>query len=256
MLALSQSLPKAGAKDYNLGQIDRFAGMAALGGATVLTFPELYLTGYNLGEELRGLAESLDGPAVSTLRRIAQRHAVSLIVGMPERDGNQIFNTAVAIGTDGALLGRYRKIHLFGDEEPKLFTPGEAISIVKINEMVLGLAICYDIELPEMARALVREGATHIAVPTANMHPYIEVPTTVVRARALENEVGIIYANLHGREGNLAYTGLSAIVGSNGRDLVRAGDGEAFLMTDACVRGNNLTNTQTIDLRLNALRPH
>lgn len=258
MPALLQCRPAAADKDANLATMRRAAILAAGGGADVLVLPELFLTGYNLGSRLIGLAEPLDGPSLRAAADIARDAGVAIVFGMPERDGDSVYNTAVAVDRDGRLAGRYRKIHLFGGDEAAIFTPGEGVSVVRLGRHRVGLAVCYDIEFPEMTRALVAAGADLVCVPTANMAPYVEVPTTLVRARALENGVPVVYANLCGREGDLAYTGLSAIVGFDGRDIARAGSaGDAFLCAAAAAvevpDGHPLASTQRRDLRAGAL---
>lgn len=260
MLALFQGLPEAASKRANIATIETMAASAASAGAALIVFPELFLTGYNIGRpSLWSLAEPLDGQSVAAIAEIAKSNAIGIIFGMPERDGARVFNAAVAMDASGAVVGRYRKIHLFGAEEAATFSAGETVCVVAIDRWSVGLAICYDIEFPEMARAFVRSGADLIAVPTANMEPYREVPTTLVRARALENGVGVLYANLAGQEGSLTYTGMSCIVGPDGRDLARAGmEGQALLCCSAAAvtpggAGRECPSTQLHDLRADIL---
>ncbi|WP_181703297.1 carbon-nitrogen hydrolase family protein [Chthonobacter albigriseus] len=257
MPALLQCLPVAADKTANLATLRRTAFLASQCGADVLVMPELFLTGYNLGDRLAGLAEPLDGPSVAAARAIARETRTALVFGLPERDGYDVYNTSVAIDRDGSLAGRYRKIQLFGDIEPTIFTPGDRTEVVTLAGLKVGLAICYDIEFPEIARSLKRAGAELICVPTANMTPFIDVPTTLVRARALENGVPVVYANLAGAEGDLAYTGLSGIIGFDGRDIARAGaSGEVFLAcrTEAirAPAAHPMLSTQHRDLKLDA----
>lgn len=259
MPALFQSSATPGDKPANIAAIARAAAAAASTGAQIITFPELFLTGYNLGTRLRDLAEPIDGPSVGAISDIARTHGIAIVLGMPERDGDRVFNTALAVDATGAVAGRYRKIHLFGDDEPSIFTPGEGLTVITVGPFKVGLAICYDIEFPELARALARGGADLIAVPTANMLPYTEVPTTAVRARALENGVAVIYANLIGTDGSLTYTGGSAIVGFDGHDRCRAGFGTEALLSctsESVLPSANphpLASTQLRDVRPEAL---
>jgi predicted amidohydrolase len=254
MPALLQALPRLGDKRANLKTIDHYASVAALAGAQFICFPELFLTGYNLGSALKLLAEPIDGPSVNQLSDIARRHGVGLIVGMPESDGKRVFNSAVAVDSKGRIAGVGRKLQLFGKLEPQIFTPGDSLTIVTMGAIRIGLMICYDVEFPELARALTRNGAEVICVPTANMSPYVEVPTTLVRARALENGIPVVYANLCGMEGDLTYTGLSGIVGFDGIDRARGGiASEGFLHAslDSLIgqAGHPLRSTQLWDLR-------
>jgi predicted amidohydrolase len=259
MAALLQALPKPADKTANLTTIARYAGMAAQAGAEFLCCPELFLTGYNLGTELRNLAEPLNGPSVHRLREIAKRSGVGLVVGFPERDGCRTFNSAVAIDAAGDLAGCYRKIQLFGAIEPQIFTPGDGLVIARMGKRRIGLAICYDIEFPEISRGLARAGAEMICAPTANMAPFAQVCTTLVRARALENGVAVVYANIAGQDGDLLFIGGSAIVGFDGRDVARAGTvGECFLHARAsdtvpATKNHPLRSTQLQDLRAEAV---
>lgn len=257
MFALYQGTARPGDAAYNLSVIERASAAVAAAGARLLVLPELFLSGYRLDEGMKASAQPLEGGSVAALRRIAAAHGVALIVGLPEQEGDLLFNTAIAIDASGQLAGAYRKMHLFGPDEARWFTPGTEPCVVEIDGLRIGLAICYDIEFPEMARALVQAGAQMICVPTANMHPYVSVPTTLVRARTLENGVPVIYANLCGSCGPLAFTGDSCIVAYDGIDRARAGtaDCEALLMCQAKSlfapsRDDPLCSTQTRDLRL------
>lgn len=255
MPALLQALPVARDKSANIATIAKYARITASVGAEFLCCPELFLTGYNLGNELSELAEPLDGPSVTRLREIATAEGVGLIVGLPERAGKDIYNSAVAIDAGGTLLGACRKIQLFGAVEPGIFTPGDKLSVVQMGDHRIGLAICYDIEFPEIPRELTRAGAEIICAPTANMAPYTEVTTTLVRARALENGVAVVYANIAGQDGDLRFIGGSAIVGFDGTDAARAGQsGERFLhaAADEIIApafDHPLRSTQLRDLR-------
>ncbi|MBL0374334.1 carbon-nitrogen hydrolase [Rhizobium sp. KVB221] len=256
MLALWQAPSNAGSKPANIAAMERAACAASAIGAKIITFPEMFLTGYNIGRSaIHNLAETIEGESVAAIAEISRRHSIAIIFGMPERLGSVVHNSAVAISDGGQIVGVYRKIHLFGDEESKTFAPGNDICVAVVGTLRIGLAICYDVEFPEMGRALAAKAADIICAPTANMMPYVEVPTTVVRARALENGVPMIYANLCGREGSLHYTGMSCIVDAYGRDLARAGDGTVLLTCDLpdTSTHSHYISRQSIDLRADLL---
>ncbi len=252
MLSIYQAAAVFGDKQANLERLRRVCASAALAGSRLIVCPELFLTGYNLKDRAGELAEPVDGPLVLGVREIARDAGIAIVVGFPERDGGEVYNSAMIVGEDGEIAALYRKIHLFGDEEARQFRPGAGLQVAHLPIGRVGLAICYDIEFPEVARTLARAGAELIVVPTANMMPFVEVPTTLVRARALENGVAVAYANHCGREGELVYAGLSAIVGADGRDLARAGTDNEALMTvslDALKGGAIPLSTQAADLR-------
>lgn len=201
-------------------------------GTEVAVFPELFTTGYNIGDRVHQLAEPIDGSSITQLREIAQSSGVALICGFAERMDQSIYNSAVAISSNGDLLAHHQKVFLFGEQERSVFTAGTGFSVFQIGNHQCALSICYDIEFPEAVRDVARRGAQILFNPTANMTPYFNVPTTMVRARALENGIAIVYANLCGVEAHQEYTGLSAIIGPDGKDLARAGSQQTILIAD------------------------
>jgi 5-aminopentanamidase len=220
-------------------------------GATVAVFPELFVTGYNIGDNIKNYAEPITGSFITTLSSIAKQHNIAIICGFPEQTHNAVFNSAVAINRSGNVVGHHRKVFLFGDQEKTMFTSGNQFTTFDLDDVCCGLSICYDIEFPETTRDMVRQGAKVIFNPTANMQPYSEVPLTLARARALENGIVVVYANLCGEENGLSYTGLSAIIGPDGKDLARAGDGPTILfcsINPKNLASNNVFSTQLTDL--------
>ncbi|MGF1476535.1 MAG: carbon-nitrogen hydrolase family protein [Geminicoccaceae bacterium] len=227
-----QEQPALGAPEVNLKRIGVLLEAAARLDVAIALFPEMFLTGYNVGARIRDLAEPEAGAVETRLSAMARETGVALVAGLPQRRGEQVYNVALAIDRDGSVRARYAKMHLFGEIERSLFTAGREPVTASLAGHLLGLAICYDIEFPETGRMLAERNVVAIVVPTANMTPYWEVPTTLARARALENGVAVAYANLAGIEDDLTYTGLSAIVGPDGRDLARAGTEPAVLVAD------------------------
>lgn len=216
-----------------LGRLESFAAEARDLGCTLLVTPEMYLTGYNIGRaEVERLAEPHDGLIATAVARIAREVGIAILFGFPEKvaDTNQIFNAAQLVDSTGTRLCTYRKTHLFGDVDDRQFSAGKSRSaVVDLDGWKVAVAICYDIEFPELARACALDGAEILLVPTANMVPYLSVPNRLVPARAEENGVFVAYANYVGTEGDFTYCGLSCICDPAGDDLARAGRGEALL---------------------------
>jgi 5-aminopentanamidase len=229
---VNQSLPVFGNAKANLATIERDCGSARSFGLDVAVFPELFLTGYNIGEKVNDLAEEVGGMSVSRLREIAADNGVAIVTGFAERRGTELFNSAIAISAQGQIRGHHNKVFLFGAREKQAYSAGSSFPVFELAGRACGLAICYDIEFPEVTRDLKKRGAEVVFVPTANMEPYFEVPTTLVRARALESGIAIVYANLSGTESNQTYTGLSAVVLPDGKDLARAGRDSCVLICD------------------------
>jgi predicted amidohydrolase len=234
-LALDQSAPTTGGSAGALDRLDRAAKAAAAGGASLLITPEMALTGYNIGAHaVRAAAEPVGGPMLAAIAGIAARHRIALLAGFPELGADDhVYNAVHLVDNQGRGRATYRKTHLYGAVDRAQFTPGEALSApVELDGWSFGLAICYDIEFPEFARAQALAGVDAILVPTANMAPYYGVPTRIVPARAEENEIYVAYANYCGCEREFTYCGLSCVCGPDGADLARAGSGEEMIFAD------------------------
>jgi predicted amidohydrolase len=171
---------------------------AAAAGATLVVAPEAAMHPFGGPDDpLAPIAEPLDGPFVSGLSAVASRLRVTVLAGMFESvpgDSSRAFNTVVALGPDGELVGSYRKQHLFdalGWLESKRLTPGDPAQrlVFPCGDVTVGVMTCYDVRFPELARALVDDGAQLIALPSAWVAGPLkeEQWTTLVRARAVEN---------------------------------------------------------------------
>ena len=225
---------------------DRACANAKSNGADLVIFPEMGVTGYNIGaDRIRNLAEPHDGAMVERLMAMAKRHAIGIVCGFPEANGQNIFNSAVLINSSGTVQSICRKVHLFGDVDREVFSPAEGLcSLVHVGDWTVGLAICYDIEFPELVRSYALAGADIIIVPTANMLPYVGVPKRMIPARAEENEIYIAYANRVGVEGAFQYCGLSCVIGPDGFDIARAGEALKDEMIFAEISKNELKSVR------------
>src|SRR5919106_2196098 len=100
-LAVYQGPGASGDVPGNLAIIRRVAAHAAAEGASLVVFPELFTTGYNLGTRLRELAEPLSGPSLEAIGAAAADCGMAILTGFCERDRDRLFNSAVLIGRDG-----------------------------------------------------------------------------------------------------------------------------------------------------------
>lgn len=231
-IAIYQCEGKPACTKDNLEFLHRTAREAAEQGAQFLICSEMFLTGYNIGDKVFELAETADGPSMQIAAQIAREENIALLYGYPERLETSVFNSAILIDRNGSMLANYRKTHLYGQLENRLFQQGNDLVIVELEGVRVGLLICYDVEFPEAVRTLALAGAELIAVPTALMEPYCKVSQLVVPTRAYENQVFVAYANRCGQEVDLQYCGLSCIIGPDGNDLVRAGTAKGLYVAD------------------------
>ncbi|MET7477561.1 carbon-nitrogen hydrolase family protein [Streptomyces sp. NPDC005648] len=237
--ALLQSSGRPGSVGENLKVLDAAAGRAAAAGAALLAAPEMFLTGYAIGDDIGRLAEPADGDSADAIADIAARHGLAIAYGYPERDGGSdgtggtVFNSAQLISAQGDRLANYRKTHLFGRFERDHFTPGgQPVVQAELDGLTVGLMICYDVEFPENVRAHALAGTDLLVVPTAQMHPFQFVAEAMIPVRAFENQMYVAYVNRVGQEGEFDFVGLSALAGPDGVARTRAGRGEELVLAD------------------------
>jgi predicted amidohydrolase len=120
------------------------------------------------------------------LGALAKRLHVNIVAGLIERDGKTAYNTAVLIGRDGKLAGKYRKVSLPREEVEGGLTPGSEFPVFDLDFGRVGILICWDIQFPEGARRLADLGAEVILLPiwggTEPLYP----------ARSIENQVYLV----------------------------------------------------------------
>ena len=194
--------------------------------ADLMVFPELFLTGYSIRDKIQELAEPINSELLGPLSDHVKERQCACIFGMPERDTVQkgrIFNTAVFIDKRGNI-NQYRKFYLvnFGPfEEKRYFHEGSDLPLLEVNNVKLGIIICYDIFFPELAKAYALRGADLIvcisAAPNVS-RPFFE---TMIPARAVESTVFFAYANLIGPEKNMTFWGGNTVVNARGKQLVK-----------------------------------
>ncbi|WRZ94114.1 carbon-nitrogen hydrolase family protein [Streptomyces sp. NBC_01007] len=245
--ALLQSSGRPGSIVENLKVLDEAAGRAAAAGAGLIVTPEMFLTGYAIGDDIARLAEPADGDSADAVAEIATRHGLAVAYGYPEREagrgagedstaeaGARVFNSAQLISADGTRLANYRKTHLFGCFEHDHFTPGDQPVVqAELDGLQVGLMICYDVEFPENVRAHALAGTDLLLVPTAQMHPFQFVAESVVPVRSFENQMYVAYVNRTGPEGEFEFVGLSTLASPDGVARARAGRGEELVLADA-----------------------
>jgi N-carbamoylputrescine amidase len=208
--------------DQNLVKAVERVREAAGQGAKVICLPELFRTQYFCQREdtsLFDLAEPIPGPTTQAISEVAQASKAVVITSIFERRAAGIYhNTAVTIGSDGAVAGIYRKMHIPDDPlyyEKFYFTPGDlGFRALPTEQAKIGTLICWDQWYPEGARLTALCGAEILFYPTAiGWHPaekqqYGAVQhdawRTIQRAHAIANGVYVAVVNRVGHEtGNI-----------------------------------------------------
>ena len=168
-IALAQIRCRPGDVAANTRTIVDQVRAAAARGCDVIALPEMSDTGYHMPTIVR-TASTWDGGVFGEISAVAAETRIAVVVGLSERVGGDIYNTALVLGPDGALIAKYRKTHLITAEpvcEQNTIRPGDALVLCDIAGFRAGLLTCYDIRFPELARKLVLAGAEILFVPAA-----------------------------------------------------------------------------------------
>jgi len=217
---LAQLSPRVGDKEANISRMEKAIKTTD---PDLAVFGELFLSGYMARDNLRTLAETIPGPAIKSILKIAKNHSTHIIFGMPERDtkAKLLYNTSVLVTPDG-VIEKYRKIHLanFGPfEEGIYFGRGRDPKVVETKLGKIGLMICYDAFLPELARTLSLRGADILAIVSAAPNTSKHFFDTVLPARAIENTVFVLYCNIVGTELGMVFEGGTQAIGPRGETI-------------------------------------
>jgi predicted amidohydrolase len=168
--------------------LEEFAALTAEAGrqkADIVCLPE-GITVAGTGKSYADVAEPVPGPSTEFLGKYAREHRLYVVAGLYERDGRAIYNTAVLLGRDGQLVGKYRKVCLPREEIDGGLTPGKDYPVFDTDFGRVGLMICWDVHFPEVARELAAGGAEVVFLPIWGGNE------TLAKARAIENQVYLV----------------------------------------------------------------
>lgn len=223
-------------RDENLRMARELLERAADAGAVLAVLPE-YVDYLGPGKTAPK-PERDDGEFAQFFSAAAQElgmwvHAGSFHEAGP--DESRTYNTSLIFDPSGALVARYRKIHLYDVEIPgrvsyhesKSVAPGSSPVVASIDGVPTGLSICYDLRFPELYRRLAVEGAARVLVVPAAfmMHTGRDHWEVLLRARAIENQCYVVAAGQIGNhEPGRTCFGRSMIVDPWGTVIAQAPD--------------------------------
>ncbi len=231
-------------RDANLDRIAALLEQAAGQGCRLAALPEVA----NVRAEPVRLsdAEPIPGPTTERLASHARQlgmwvHAGSMLERSPDAEP-RVFNTSVLIDPHGRIEARYRKVHLFdvdlsdgsSHRESQAVAPGRDVVTGCVDDVAVGMTVCYDLRFPELYRLLTVRGARILFIPSAftvltgQAHWH-----ALMRARAIENQAFVVApAQLGATDGASACYGHSLIVDPWGEILAEAADTESVIVAN------------------------
>ncbi|XP_063905835.1 omega-amidase NIT2 isoform X2 [Zophobas morio] len=221
-------------RQKNLQNASRLIDEAKTNGAQVVALPECFNSPYGT-KFFDEYAESIpDGPTSKMLSACAKKNSIFLIGGtFPERDNNKLYNTCTVWNPAGDMIAKFRKMHLFDIDIPggitfkesEILSGGNELVTFNINEITVGLGICYDLRFEELAKLYRKKGAFNMT--TGPLHWEL-----LQRARALDNQVYVFAISpARGEKGYIAW-GHSQITDPWGKVVAQAKHGEEIIYSD------------------------
>ena len=211
--ALIQMDSKFGEIEHNIATAERLIDDAVAGGAEVILLPEYWSTAFfpaTRDYACYDLAAPDTGPAIGAMKAKAMQHRLHIIATIFERDGSDLcYDTAMLIGPDGRIIGKYRKTHIGGERhvvidgkldtdlgiESIYFRTGSRYPVFRIGEWNVGITLCYDTYFPEAVRCLALGGAEVIMAPFGIADTKDTLWRELLATRAFENMAYVLAAN-------------------------------------------------------------
>ena len=231
-ISLGQMDVHIGEPERNMEHVREWVGEAARRGSQLVLFPELWDTGYAL-ERAGELASRLGEGRFAEVGALAKEYGLYVAGSLMEDRDGQACNCLAVFGPDGELLGAYRKLHLFRlMEEEKYLTEGDQPLSLEMPWGNTGLAICYDLRFPELFRRYALEGSRMVLLPSEWPHPRLAHWRTLLRARAIENQMYVVACNRVGTSKDAHFFGHSTIVDPWGETVIEGGESEMLLTAE------------------------
>ena len=199
----------------------------------VIVLPELWSTGYAL-ERAAALASPEGVLDAEFLGGLARELGTAFAGGsVLASRGGQVFNHAQVIDREGRYLAGYDKAHLFRlMDEDRYLAAGSAPLWFELGGMCCSAVICYDIRFCELPRRLAVGGTELLFVSAEWPTPRVEHWRTLLRARAIENQMFVAACNRCGVTDGTRFAGRSVLIAPDGAVLAEAGADEEIIWAD------------------------
>lgn len=206
---------------------------AALEKPDVIILPEMWNTSYML-KDIHNLADNNGQPSAGLIQNLSKELGINIIAGsIADKRQGKVYNTSYVFAKSGERLAQYSKTHLFGlMQEDQYLERGNSRCYFHINDVPVGMIICYELRFPEITRSLALDGAKILFVPAQWPNPRMHPWKILVQARAIENQMFVVAVNRVGKEGNAEFFGSSMVVDPLGNIIMEGSDKEEILTID------------------------
>lgn len=230
-ISLAQMHLNFGQPSKNLERASQMIAQAAKEHSTCILFPELWTSGYDF--ENRFLHAQSNVSILDNLAELAQTYQISIGGSYLEvQGGNVLFNTHTWLVPDQPSSIKYQKIHLFRlMDEDKWLQPGNQLVCTDFQWGKAGLAVCYDLRFPEIFRKYALQDARLVFIPAEWPAARVSHWNTLLRARAIENQMFVVGVNCVGKIGNETFGGSSTIISPWGESIAEANSQDEQLIT-------------------------
>lgn len=193
----------------------------------VILLPEMWNVSF-FPEELEGVADHEGSETRSLLSKMAKEYQVNIIGGSVATEYNgEYFNTCYVYNREGLLVHTYHKVHLFSPtNEHEKFKRGDHLGLFELDGVKVGVATCYDLRFVEWIRLMALKGIEVLFVPAAWPHPRLQVWQTLLKARAIENQIYVVGVNGCGKTDELHFCGHSAAISPLGKVMTELAENE------------------------------
>ncbi|MBE8955710.1 MAG: carbon-nitrogen family hydrolase [Quinella sp. 2Q5] len=221
-VSIAQFKSALGAADENFSTAARL--IEAAQPCDVIVLPELWSTGY-YPTPVENFADDVGHRTIDFICAAAKKFSVNIVGGsVIVNDGGKIFNRCHVANRSGQIVAAYDKTHLFGFAgEDDVFSAGNELTTFELDGVICGAAICYDLRFPETIRRLALGGAEIIFVPAAWSLKRLRPRQILTKARAIENQLFVVFANS---------AGISEVVDPRGEVIIEGGRDTGILTAE------------------------
>lgn len=217
-------------KTINLKKSEKYIKDSKDKGVKLVLFPEMSMTGFTMRPET--VFEEPEGITYRTMSMYARKYNINIGYGYVSRKNNGYYNSYVIIDNNGEIICSYDKIHPFSYAgEDRYYEKGSEISFCEIDGITICPLICYDLRFAELFFAAAKRA--DIVTVAANFGgPRDEHWQTLLKARAIDNQIFVAGINRVGEDPATYYRGHSMVVSPRGTVMNILNESEGIIIVD------------------------